>query len=76
MGIRAHLDIAESPRVSPMIERNDLAKPPRTTYVVQFGNFDLYLDRSQIEGLYRDIGCLLGDPGAHARGHCTHAQAG
>lgn len=62
------------PRVSPVIEQNDLTKPPVTRYWLRFGPFDLYLNRADVESLHRDLDCLLGDRSAHAQGRCAHAR--
>jgi hypothetical protein len=62
------------PSVSPIIEQNDLTKPPVTRYWLRFGVFDLYLNQAEVESLHRDLDCLLGDPDAHAQGRCAHSR--
>lgn len=63
-------------RLSPVIEQNDLTKPPVTRYWLRFGSLDLYLDQAEVESLHRELDCLLGDPHAHAQGRCAHASDG
>lgn len=62
------------PRVSPVIEQNDLTKPPTTRYSLRFGPLDLYLNQAEVESLHRDLDCLLAAPGTHAQGRCAHAR--
>lgn len=70
----AYQPFVANPRVSAIVEQNDLTKPPTTRYWLQFGSFDLYLDRTEIEFLHRDLDCLLGDPDAHSSGQCAHQK--
>ncbi|MBI1885558.1 MAG: hypothetical protein HYS09_04485 [Chloroflexi bacterium] len=62
------------PSVSPVIEQNDLKKPPMIRYWLRFGPFDLYLNRPEAESLHRDLDCLLRDPDARVEARCFHSR--
>ena len=68
----AHNRFVSTPRVSPLIERNDLTRPEVTRYKLTFGTFEVLLDEEEAELLHQDLSCRRGDPEAHARGSCAH----